>query len=218
MTKVEFSSTGLIVATGPALKDIPLSFLESFRTYSANGIFCLEGFTPSHYFCSDQYFLENRWDEVAEISGRTEAWIRWPFHAKLGYDARPLNRIPDSWSFEPDIVVGLGGSVLYQCMQVAYWHGIKTLLIVGFNHDYFAYTGLPKHFSDKYVSDAENHAQANIHRMHPTYGEKQKEYTENAYRMARKVFEDDGREIINLTEGSECDIFEMGKIEDWTEG
>ena len=219
MKNTTSSPIGLLVATGPSLKDIPLSFLQGYRSYSANGIFLYEGFSPHHYFCSDIFFLERprNWNAIQNLSNTSEVWIRWPYHAKMGYKARPLHRAKGIWSYEPDIVVGLGGSVMYQCMQVAYWHGIKTLLIVGLDHDYFDYNTMPKHFDDKYIMNPERHPQViwGSKRSQSDYSAKAKKLTDRSYDAAREIFEEDGRRIINLTPNTQCESFEKGDWHDW---
>jgi hypothetical protein len=107
---------------------------------------------------------------------------------------------------------------MYQCMQVAFWHGIQTLLVVGLDHDYFEYKTMPKHFDDRYVQKPEEHPQVANRMANPKYGEQHKLLTDNAYRLARKVFEHDGRRIINLTPDSKCEIFERGDVDDWILG
>jgi len=119
------------------------------------------------------------------------------------------------WSYDPATVIGLGGSVMYQCMQVAFWHGIRTLLVVGLDHDYFEYNKMPEHFDDRYVMQPEDHPQVNKMLNSAEYGAKHKLLTENAYKTAREIFEANSGQILNLTEGSKCDVFEMGDLNDW---
>jgi len=175
----------------------------------------MEEFVPDFYFCSDTYFLHTHWDEIAKYVKNTHAFIRWPFHAKLGYDAIPTHRIPDKWSFEPDVVVGLGGSITYIMLQYMYWMGVKTVLVVGLDHDYFKFETMPQHFDSRYVMTPENHPQLQHYRGNAKYAARYKALTQNSYLMARKVFEEDGRRIINLTPNSGWLGWENGKIDDW---
>ena len=216
MKEAKFSTIGCIVATGPSLKDIPLEFLDKYRTYSVNGIFYLDNFIPSHYLCSDVFFLEQNFSAIRILAAKTEAWIRWPYHAKMGYLARPLHRVPEIWSFEPDVVVGLSGSVLYQAMQIAYWHDIMTLLVVGLDHDYFQDSTLPEHFDGRYTESSKGHPQLASAQTDPGYSKRLKTLVERGFETARAVFEKDGRRIINLTEGSQYNGFERGNIDDWS--
>ncbi len=217
MQEVNSSQIGLLIATGPTLNDVPLEFLQKYRSYSANGIFLLEGFIPHHYFCSDSYFLEQNFEEIRKLAPKTDMWLRWPYHAKLGYNARPMHRIPDSWSFEPDMVLGLSGTVLYQALQVAYWHGIQTLLVVGLDHDYFdnSEQAFPNHFIKDYVKNPEKHPQNVFATGNAEYSKMLKKMVEDGFAMANQVFQADGRKIINLTPGSKYHGFTNGKLEEW---
>ena len=174
---------------------------------------------PTYYFCSDVWFLENHWKQIASITGKVkEAWIRWPYHARFGYGARPLHRLRRYWGYSPDVAIGYGGNILYQCLQVAYWHKVQTLLVVGLDHDYFEWKEFPKHFDSRYQR---------TDKLHPTqgiplgseeltqYGQERKEATNVLFQQALDIFEADERRIINLTEDSQCDVFERGNVDDW---
>ena len=147
-----------------------------------------------------------------------EAWIRWPFNAQFGYDARPMHRTfaGTSWSYSPDVRIALGGNVTFLCMQVAFWHGVQELLIVGLDHDYFEYEGMPKHFDRKYVFAPDEHPQMKGMILDPEYAARHRKQVDESFDLARQIFEADGRRIINLTEGSKCESFERGSIDDWT--
>ena len=101
------------------------------------------------------------------------------------------------------------------CMQMAYWHQIQTLLVVGLDHDYFDYKEMPQHFNDDYVFKPLEHPQMLGMMMDPGYAAKHKEQVGESFARCRDMFEADGRRIINLTEGSQYDGFERGKLEDW---
>ncbi len=97
-------------------------------------------------------------------------------------------------------------------MQLAYYFGFTTVLLVGVDHSY-KYDGKP---NQEMVmnNDDPNH-------FDPSYFKGQKwnnpdlEKSEISYNLAKVAFEKDGRRIVNLTPGSKLNVFEKGNLNDW---
>jgi len=104
------------------------------------------------------------------------------------------------------ILVGVGYTQTYVNLQIAYWIGFRTVLLIGIDHDYGSED---RHFYkdseiDEYYPLPDDERVATI-----TAG------ADEVYRLAREAYEADGRRIINLTPNSKTDVFEFGDIEGW---
>jgi hypothetical protein len=105
-----------------------------------------------------------------------------------------------------------GHTVTFVSMQLAFFMGFRTVLLVGVDHRYI-YEGPPNerhvmkgddpnHFSPDYFKGMEWH--------NPDL-----ERSEAAYRMAREAFEKNGGRILNLTEGSALEVFDRCDLSEW---
>ena len=99
-----------------------------------------------------------------------------------------------------------GGTVTYTSLQVAYYLGFSQVILVGVDHNYVT-QGKP---NATVVSQGEdpNH-------FHPGYFGKGFRWQlpdlvqwEEAYRLARRVYEADGRQVVDATIGGKLRVFE----------
>ena len=104
-----------------------------------------------------------------------------------------------------------GHTVTYVAMQIAYWMGFKTVLLVGVDHSY-QFGGAPNE-ERIWEGNDPNH-------FHPGYFKGKKwnnpdlEKSEAAYRLAKEAFEADGRKIVQIGK-SELDVFEKTDWYTW---
>jgi len=115
--------------------------------------------------------------------------------------------------FCKDVEGGLheGWTVTYAALQVAYFLGFQEVVIIGMDHR-FEYSGEPNesrrmdgadpnHFSAEYFAGAQ-------------WDNPDLARSEESYRIAREVFEADGRRIMDATVRGACDIFEKRDYRD----
>jgi hypothetical protein len=132
-----------------------------------------------------------------------------------------LNAIPlfSDWqgdsifSFDPKNWIYEGGTVTYVALQLAYFMGFKTILLVGLDH-YYQYTGLPNEEVVMEGNDT-NHFVGNYFPPGTKWNNPDLVQSEISYTEARRVFEEDGRRIINLTPNSGESVFEKGELKDY---
>lgn len=220
--------TALIIGNGPSLNSVPVKFLKRFLSFGTNRIY-LHGipreeiekgniipfvgktFVPTYYCSVNPLVIQQSADEINA----------YPATAKFIADSE-ASRIKDcyplvshglrTFSYNPAAYIFEGHTVTYVCMQLAFHMGFTTVLLVGVDHR-FKMDGAPNaettwqgddpnHFSPEYFKDARwnNPDLAN---------------SEIAYRLAKKAYEDAGRKIINLTEGTSLDVFEKGTVAEW---
>jgi len=106
-----------------------------------------------------------------------------------------------------------GHTVTYVSMQLAYYLGYKTVLLVGVDHRYAVDGEANKQVTSE--TPDESHFSPAYFGPGFTWNLPDLERSELAYRMARTRFEADGRRIINLTEGTALSVFEVDTIEAW---
>jgi hypothetical protein len=99
-----------------------------------------------------------------------------------------------------------GGTVTYAALQIAYHMGFKKVIIIGMDHN-FTYEGKPNEARVMEGADS-NHFIDNYFGYGQKWDNPDLEKSEESYRIARQVFEDDGREIIDATLDGKCTIFE----------
>ena len=211
--------TALIVGNGPSLKDVPLEFLKAYPTFGLNRINLMDDFEPFYHVAVNPLVLEQFGTEILnDYKGKVRRFfLRQDWLPKVpGLSEQPAVvpiRSLSNEKFYVDPRAGLyeGFTVTFVAMQIAYWMGFKTVLLVGVDHSYET-EGAPN--EEKVMEDDPNH-------FHPEYFKGAKwnnpdlVKSEQAYQLAREAFEADGRKIINLTEGTKLDVFEKGDLHEY---
>lgn len=201
--------TGIIIGNGPSLNDIPISFLKKYPSFGSNRIYLLDGFRPTYHVCVNPLVID-QFPEIIKGIGLEASFVG------AGYDSEhitPIKSLPvPHFSRDPRRGFYEGHTVTYVMMQIAYWMGFQTILLVGVDH-YFEYEGQPNeertaagidpnHFHPGYFSDG-------IRWNNPDL-----EMSERAYLMAKNNYELDGRSIYNCTTKTALTVFEK---KDWKE-
>ena len=175
------------------------------------------GFLPNHYVIEDRFVAEDRADEVNAMKGPQKWFGNYLQYCLSGDDVNWINvrmrydQHKNFPFFSQDIArqAWTGGSVTYICMQLAYYLGVKTLYLVGFDHHYVIphdakIEGLditsqsddPNHFHPDYFGKGYRWHDPMVDRM------------ELGYKKAGLFFERDGRRIFNATAGGKLECFE----------
>ena len=157
--------------------------------------------------------MEQFADEIDAVNCDAK-FIRAEYACRI-YESIPLWSIYNkSFSFVPLKGLWEGFTVTYVCLQLAYWMGFETVLLVGVDHRY-EYDGEPNE-ERVLQGDDPNH-------FHPDYFKGMKWHnpdlarSEDAYNLARIAFQAAGRRIINLTPNTGENAFEKGRLEDWND-
>lgn len=199
------NETAVIIGNGPSLRHVPNMWLDKYPTFGSNKIFLK--YTPTYYVCTNPLVLkQNR--SVIELLD-CEKFTRSGFIDS----GNPLNINPvRQFSFRPHEWVYEGYTVTFVSLQLAFYFGFHTVLLVGVDHRY-KYDGKP---NEKHImnGDDPNH-------FHPDYFKGQEWHnpdlfnSEISYTMAKIAYTEDKRKIINLTQDSELNVFEKDDIEKW---
>jgi hypothetical protein len=205
-----------IIGNGPSLSKLNLAPLKSEITFGTNAIFLnyeAMGFQPNYYCAYDTLLAEDR---AAEINA-LDSGIRF-FPQDLVYCLKPRpgvlyvpfhytwNEAEPHFSRDVSEAVYFRGSVSFMCMQLAYHMGFNRVYLIGMDHNYKR----PGHAQGKAFTATD----ADSDHFHSAYcgkGLRSNPYNvqrvEEAFQLAREVFEADGRKIINATAGGKLEVF-----------
>ena len=202
----------VLVANGPSLNRMDTAFLRRETTIGLNKIFLgfrRLRFYPRYYVSVNRKVIEQSASEIramkcVKLLGR-EACGGLIHEDALTYlisTANPRDR------FYRDITRGVheGWTVTYAALQAAYFLGFKEVVLIGMDHRY-TYNGEPNeaqrldgpdlnHFSEHYFGFGQQWDNPDL------------AHSEESYRIARSVYEQDGRRIIDATLDGACTIFE----------
>jgi len=194
-------SEAYLLGNGPSLKRVPDIVLDSIPTFGSNRIFLKH--TPTIYACVNPNEARKYPKEIEGlkcfekyVTDKVPIAGCIPLHSTKSVD----------FSLNPTWAVNEGYTISYILMQIAFFHGVKTLYLLGMDHKYIqpntpnaeiTWQGKDvNHFCDDYVQPGDKWNCADLKR------------SEIYFKKAKQVFEMDGRRIINLTEGSALDVFE----------
>lgn len=193
--------TCLIIGNGPSLAEVPNSFFRDYFTFGTNRIFLK--YLPTYYVAVNKLVLEQN-KTVIDLLTCTK-FLK-------GVNLNCITR--REFSFTPDKWVYEGYTVTFVCMQLAYWMGFTTVLLVGVDHRY-EYEGKPNQMN------LTPQLQNDVNHFSPEYFKgmfwhnPDLDQSEISYQMAKEAFEKDHRRIINLTSNTALNVFEKDNINNW---
>lgn len=199
-----------IIGNGPSLNKMDLEPLRDEYTFGLNRIYLMFdrlGFSTTFLACVNQLVWEQFGDEL--LAQDPIKFVPWDERARAG--RRPdtfIFRTAPRKVFRPDVVrTGLweGSTVTFVAMQLAYYLGFHTAVLIGVDHS-FATKGDahktvvgddvdPNHFDPNYFGRG-------VRWQLPDY-----EDSERAYAAAKTAWEQDGRQILDATVGGKLTIF-----------
>ncbi|RRB04225.1 6-hydroxymethylpterin diphosphokinase MptE-like protein [Larkinella rosea] len=223
-----------IIGNGPSLNKLDLKKLKNEYTFGVNAIYLnyeKMQFHPTYYVLEDNLVAEDRGAEIKKYTGPQYKF----FGANLNYAVAPdhktinmnvIRTYSDVDSFDPQFsekivrFLGVGGSVTYLCLQLAYYMGFEKVYMIGFDHSYkipeeaiisnkheagfdiLSTTADPNHFSPDYFGKGYRWHDPNVERM------------EMGFRKANEVFERNGRKVYNATAGGNLNAFDRINYDD----
>jgi len=205
-----------IIGNGPSLKKTDLTRLKNEYTFGLNRIYLLFddlGFTTNFLVSVNNLVLNQVSESIKNI--KTNKFISWKARRIIDLDKKTIYlRTIARQHFSKNLVKGVweGATVTFVAMQIAYYLGFDKIILIGVDH-FFKTKGQAHkevvsrgndkdHFSKKYFG---NGFRWNLPDL------KTSEY---AFKMARKTFENDGREIYNATIGGKLKVFKYVNYED----
>jgi hypothetical protein len=200
-----------IIGNGPSLKQTDLLRLKNEFTLGQNRIYLAfpeMGFQTSYYLSVNDLVIEQCATEIQcldlprFVSWRARRWLRPQENLYF------IHTTYTGPKFARDIRerVWEGGTVTYTALQVAYFLGFRQVILIGVDHNYVT-QGKPNATVTSQGDDP-NH-------FHPGYFGKGFRWQlpdllqwEEAYRLARRTYEADGRQVLDATIGGKLTVFE----------
>jgi glycosyltransferase involved in cell wall biosynthesis/nucleoside-diphosphate-sugar epimerase/uncharacterized Rossmann fold enzyme len=213
-----------IIGNGPSLNSVDFSRIKDEFTFGVNGIFyktAENGFAPTFYVVEDNHVIS---DNIEAINAYQCAYKFFPdrYRSEIRPEKQTFFFNLDMEYYRPGEMFGIprfsedcskvvfaGNTVTYLNMQLAHYFGFSEVYLIGMD---FSYTVPPSTIvigTDYFANEADpNH-------FHPDYFGRGKKWhnprldkVSIAYKLARRVFENSGRKILNATEGGRLEIFD----------
>ncbi len=209
-------ATCLVVGNGPSLDNVDLVEIQTrfpkLTTFGSNQIY-RKPFTPTYYSMIDKEMIEACLP-LPESFNPKESFIR----AEYAFKANPIYPIVENgFSLDINNFVVMGGTVTYVLLQIAYYMGFETVLLVGVDHSYETQklTGHkfvagkqdPDHFT---CADGQPYFETG-----KTFNAPELQNTTRMYAIAKEVFDKSKRRIINLTPNTKLDVFQKDTWSNW---
>ncbi|BCO79545.1 MULTISPECIES: 6-hydroxymethylpterin diphosphokinase MptE-like protein [Mycobacterium] len=206
----------VIIGNGPSLRNTDLSLLRDEYTFGLNRIYLMFdelGFETTFHAVVNRYVVEQCVEDFREIKAPLFTTVLNRAYLDSAPNTAYLYSVVGPW-FARDVSRGIweGYTVTYVAMQLAYYMGFSEVILIGVDHR-FAVSGAPNQLVESSGPDTSH--------FDPRYFAKgfkwqlpDLENSEIAYRLARKVFEDDGRRIVDATVDGALTVFPKLTLEE----
>lgn len=215
-----FGKTGLVIGTGPSLRDVDLREWQSFPTISCNKIYLLDKayhFRPTHYVLEDRLLLE---DCTTELNNYREC-VKWFPLDRFGINNAthyfPLWRSYRSFpkfSSNFAIEVFTGWTITFVMLQLASFLGLRKIILLGVDgtYDQPATAKLEGPVATSAELDS-NHFDDQYYGPGTRFHLPQPQRVNDAYLTAAANLSDLGIEIINCSSQSAITCFTKRPLE-----
>jgi hypothetical protein len=210
-----------LVANGPSLKQMDLSFLENSISFGLNRIYLAYddmNFKNNYLVSINNLVLTQFKDEIQKLN--MPKFLNWENKASFKQN-NSIYYVYKSFAgnnFGVDMSKSLNpaATVTYAALQIIYYMGFSEVIIIGMDHNFE--TKNKNRPNETEVRDEE----VDNNHFHPNYFPKGSKWetpdlisSEYFYKIARKQFENDGRKIFDCTINGKCQVFEKRKISDF---
>jgi hypothetical protein len=199
----------VIVCNGPSLLKSDLSLLEGTYTFGLNKInllFRQSSFRPSSIVAVNELVLEQN----ASFFNETKLPL---FLSHKGRRHIPLRdnisflHVLHGERFAQDVSLSVndGATVTFAALQLAFHFGFRRVALIGCDHN-FAVKG-PSNLTVKGEGEDKSHFDPHYFGHGVAWQLPDLEASEESYRLAQRVFDAFGGEVVNCTEGGCLEIF-----------
>lgn len=203
-----------IVANGPSINKTNLDLLTYEKTFGLNRIYLKFNeisFRPTYYAALNELVLEQFPSEISKL--KMPKFLNW--NRRSCFDLNDSEVVflksnmvvNDSFQFDLTRPLVVGATVTFVALQIAYYMGFQKVILVGLDHKYSG-KGMPNKTETRLNDRDESH-------FHPEYFPKGVKWqlpdlfrSEIDFKIARDIFEQDGREILDATLEGNCPVFQ----------
>ena len=210
LKNIHHGQRGFIIGNGPSLKKTDVSRLRDEFTFGVNRIYLMFselGFATTYYLSINNLVIEQCAQDIRGLL--IPKFISWRARSLIQPtdDMTFLHTTYTGPKFARDVRQRLweGATVTYVALQLAYHMGFEQIILIGVDHDYstkgkpnmtvVSQSDDPDHFDKRYFGKGFRWQLPDL------------ETSERAYRMARKAYESDGRQVLDATIGGRLQVF-----------
>jgi hypothetical protein len=200
-----------IIGNGPSLKNTDLSKLKDEYTFGMNRIYLMFpglGFTTTYFASINDLVIEQCAEEIAALP--IPKFIAW--HSNRHFQRFPEDMIflyttytGPRFAYDMTRRIWEGATVTNIALQLAFYMGFEQVILIGVDHN-FASKGDanktvvsdgddPNHFDPRYFGKGFRWQLPDL------------DTSEIGYEMARKAYEEAGRQVLDATVGGKLTIF-----------
>jgi hypothetical protein len=200
-----------IIGNGPSLRQTDLSLLKTEFTFGLNRIYLLFselGFATTYLVLVNDLVLEQCASDLKGLSmprfftWRARSWFKHTpgiVYVDTDYTG------PENFATDISGRVFEGFTVTYVALQLAFYMGFKQAILVGVDHNY--QTKGPANTTVTLQGDDPNHFAPNYFGAGFRWQLPDLEGSERAYRLARRAYEGDRRQVLDATVGGQLMVF-----------
>lgn len=203
----------VVIGNGPSLDKTPLAELTKNRvSFGSNKIYNYP-FEPTYYTVIDHEMLHDCIGKISELKSK----VFVPRGIPVPGSEQLQLRVSAQFSEDIEECVYIGGTVTFVNLQLAYYMGFETVLMVGVDHRYNKAEkgGVP---GSKFIADGDDpdHFGKGYFEAGKLYNRPELEaVNKKIYPLAQYSFSRVGRKIINLTPDSGTDAFPTDSWDKW---
>lgn len=208
----------VIVCNGPSLNDTNLNLLRDTFTFGLNKInllFSRNEFRPSCIVAVNRFVLYQN----ADFYNSTSIPLFLDSCAATDRIVKPkpnvsfLHSGPRGFARDCSISICQGNTVTFVAMQLAFHLGFRKLALIGCDHS-FAVAG-PANQTVQMQGDDRSHFDPNYFADGSNWQLPDLIESEASYQRAKRIFELDGRQIVNATIGGKLEVFERQPLKEF---
>jgi hypothetical protein len=165
-------------------------------------------FYPRYYVAVNDHVIMQSAIEIQRLNCVKFLSARNRQHVANGAMTYFIDTVSPPCRFCRDVSEGVheGGSVTYAALQVAFFLGFQEVVIIGLDHRY-EFSGLPNETNVLKGPDP-NHFAMDYFGGGQVWDNPDLRQSAESFRIARDVYEAEGRRILDATVGGACEVFE----------
>jgi len=213
---------GFIIGNGPSLRQTDLTKLRGEYTFGMNRIYILFpelGFTTTYFLSINDLVIEQCAGEIMALPmPKFLTWRSHRFfksHQPSAISHQPSSFIPPTFLYTtytgPKFARNAAGrlwegaTVTYVALQLAFHMGFERVILIGVDHSFVSKGEANKTITSQ--GDDPNHFAPNYFGKGFRWQLPDLETSERAYRLAKAVYEADGRQVLDATLGGKLTVF-----------
>jgi hypothetical protein len=202
-----------IIGNGPSLRQTDLTKLRGEFTFGMNRIYILFpelGFTTTYFLSINDLVIEQSVGEILALP--MPKFLTWRSYRFFPSDLQPstLNFLYTTYT-GPNFACNAAGrlwegaTVTYVALQLAFHMGFEQVILIGVDHSFVSKGEANKTVTSQ--GDDPNHFAPNYFGKGFRWQLPDLDTSERAYRMAKKAYEADGRQVLDATVGGKLTVF-----------